>query len=193
MLDKINLQLFAEGDPEESISNDAETNPDEKATQKTKTNELPKTQEELDTLINARIARERKNAAKQSKTTQEGKTEDPNNTRTEQQGETTADDTAREMLIVRTQLEAYKSGQIRSECVEDAVDLAMAALSKSATEPTNDALKEALNAILSRHPEWKADDKQKGGFKVGSDGENDNAQQQKVTEAPNKKRWNKWQ
>lgn len=189
MLDKIKLQLFAEGDPEESATEEAKDSKfQEKADSKTK-NELPKTQEELDALINTRIARERKNAAKQK--TQDGNTKDSQNVATDQ-SDSIAEGSAREMLIVRTQLEAYKGGQIRPECVEDAVDLAMASLAKSAKELTDEALKEALKAILSRHPEWGKDDKQKGGFKVGSDGENENAQQQK-TETPNKKRWNKWQ
>lgn len=193
---KINLQQFANNDPEENNREQAaQAESDEKKPigtavdkQDQKKSSLPQTQEELDALINARLARERKNAARQ-KTQEEQEPE--NNAQPAQ--DTANAETAREMLIVRTQLEAYKSGQIRPECVEDAVDLAMAALSKSGKEATNEALKETLNAVLSRHPEWKADDMQRGGFKVGSDGEEDSARQQKTAETPNKKRWNRWQ
>lgn len=203
MLKKIKLQLFGNSGQDDELQEgaDGSENPeneekdengektDKTHTGKPETAGLPQTQEELDALINARIARERKNAARRKDLTQ---TEQSNQVQTTTETDT-ANESAREMLVVRAQLEAYKSNQIKSECVEDAVDLALASLSKEKKEATGEALKEAINTVLSRHPEWRPDDSQKGGFKVGSDGDNEGAQQLKQTEPQNKKRWNKWQ
>ena len=138
-------------------------------------NGLPKTQEELDALIEKRIARERKKFAKQQGTQQAGAVQ-----QTEQNGgsvaaqqtaETSAQDALnRELLIAHAQVDAYREGVV-PDAVEDAVMLAVMQAEK-AGEADAEGVRDALKEVLKRHPEWKPQQKkegQNGGFKVGVD------------------------
>lgn len=128
-------------------------------------NGLPKTQEELDALIEKRLSRERRKFERQQAKPQQ----------TTETTEPTADTAAmeaanREIMTVRAQLDAVKSG-VRADVVEDAVYLAVKEAEKSGEELDDEAIKDALNAVLKRHPDWKSDDKKKAGIKVGADPE----------------------
>ena len=138
---------------------------------------LPKTQEELDALIEKRLARERKKLAKASLGTQasgapaaEGSAAQP-----EAQSAQPGVDAAalaekdRELLIARAQLDAYREGIVPG-AVEDAVCLAVMQAEK-AGEADEEGVRDALKEVLKRHPEWKPQKKEtaKNGFKVGVD------------------------
>ena len=170
------LQLFAEPAPQ--------VNPDKKPNNQipppadppgggTEPN-LPKTQEELDALINTRLKRAEKDWLKKQKPTQHPPAAPPG-TPPAEGASPTGDNSAalqREIVETRAQLAAYKEG-IKPEAVEDAVLLAMHAVEKSGDELDEDAVAEALKEVLKRHPEWKKQDDQKnnsGGFRVGASG-----------------------
>ncbi len=72
----------------------------------------------------------------------------------------------RELLEARAQIEAFKAG-VAPEVAEDAVYLAIRETEKSGGEQNEDAIKEALKAVLKRHPEWNTKEKAKIGIKVG--------------------------
>ena len=151
--------------PAQAIEEGKETNP-----QATRTdNGLPKTQEELDALIEKRLARERKKMATQ----QQGQTSpaqtDPNVQLAQQQTQPPAVDTAvqQENLMLKAQVAAIKDG-IKPDIVEDAVYLAMRE-AESKGEADEDGIKDALKNVLKRHPEWSSKKEEKGGgFKVGA-------------------------
>lgn len=73
-----------------------------------------------------------------------------------------------ELLEVKAQLAAYKSG-VRGDVVEDAVCLAVHDAQK-AGELTEKTVAEALTGVLERHPEWKNAAENTAGFRVGADG-----------------------
>lgn len=66
---------------------------------------------------------------------------------------------------LKAQLEAHGAG-FKTEYIEDAVLIAENAAKRDGTTIT-----EALQAVAKKYPEWKhaADDKSKGGFKVGAE------------------------
>ena len=137
-------------------------------------NGLPKTQEELNALIEKRLARERKKLAKQQGTQPAGgaqQTEQNGDAATAQQAvDTSAQDALnRELLIAKAQLAAYREG-VSAAAVEDAVMLAVMQAEK-AGEADEEGVQDALKEVLKRHPEWKPQkkDDKKGGFKVGVD------------------------
>lgn len=73
-----------------------------------------------------------------------------------------------ELLEVKAQLAAYKSG-VRGDVVEDAVCLAVHDAQK-AGELTEKTVSKALAGVLERHPEWKNTAENAAGFRVGADG-----------------------
>lgn len=73
-----------------------------------------------------------------------------------------------ELLEVKAQLAAYKSG-VRGDVVEDAVCLAVHDAQK-AGELTEKTVSKALEGVLERHPEWKNTAENAAGFRVGADG-----------------------
>lgn len=157
---RINLQLFAE-DPEgnDDSDTDASGGDDTQVTD----DGLPKTQEDLDKIIEKRLERERKKYAKVTNTQQtQQKTEEP------PQSNPDLENINRELLTARAQLEAFRNG-VKAEVVEDAVYLALREAEKDGDADVED-IKEALKTVLKRHPEWKSDSKQGGGFKVGATG-----------------------
>ena len=84
---------------------------------------LPKTQEELDALINTRLKRAEKDWLKKQKQAQQPPAAPPSASHAEGEGEPAEDNSAalhREIVETRAQLAAYKEG-IKPEAVEDAV------------------------------------------------------------------------
>ena len=137
-------------------------------------NGLPKTQEELDALIENRLKRERKKIEK------EQKTPPPANEAQQDNPPPPADTAAaQENLLLKAQLSAIKDG-VNPQYVEDAVYLALRDAEKNG-EADEDGIKDALKEVLKRHPEWSAKGKKEeekgGGFKVGAS--HDNTGQQK--------------
>lgn len=97
-----------------------------------------------------------------------------------------------QLLQAQGRLAAYAAG-VNPSMVDDAVTLAMAEAAKTGTV-TESSVTAAMEAVLKRHPEWKAEDGKKktaGGFKLGAD--RDNGGVQKKPGAPqNLKRWNRF-
>lgn len=167
------LQLFAEPVPKDDPKKNTNIQtppPADPPGGGTETN-LPKTQEELDALINTRLKCAEKDWLKKQKQAQQPPAAPPEAPHTE--GEPPAEDNnaalQREIIETRAQLAAYKEG-IKPEAVEDAVLLAMHDVEKAGDELDEDAVAEALKEVLKRHPEWKKQDDPKnssGGFRVG--------------------------
>lgn len=142
---------------------------------------LPKTQEELDALINSRLKREQKKWSKQQAAPPAAAPAAPDPavpaaSATQPQTPAAVDNTElqnaqKELVAARAQLAAIKSG-ISPAAVEDAVLLAMHEVEKNGDDPDEDSVSEALKIVLKRHPEWKKeeDPKKQGnaGFRVGA-------------------------
>ena len=136
-------------------------------TQQSEESGLPKTQQELDELIERRIARERKRLAKQG-AAQKGETTGAaqETAQTAPEESAAVKELSARLIAANAQLEAYKSG-VSAEAAEDAVLLALHQIEKNGDEPDEESIREALAAVLKRHPEWKKEEK-KGGIKVGA-------------------------
>lgn len=142
---------------------------------------LPKTQEELDALINSRLKREQKKWSKQQAIPPAAAPAAPDPavptaSATQPQAPAAVDNTElqnaqKELVAARAQLAAIKSG-ISPAAVEDAVLLAMHEVEKNGDDPDEDSVSEALKVILKRHPEWKKEEDPKkpgnAGFRVGA-------------------------
>ena len=120
---------------------------------------LPKTQEELDAIIEKRLARERKKLARQNPAPPAAPAEDPEKISIQ-----------RELLLAKAQISAIQEG-IDPSVSEDAVYLALREAEK-ADEADEEGIRDALKAVLKRHPEWKKKDNKEGsgGFRFGADG-----------------------
>lgn len=165
------LQLFAEpAAKEEPEKNPNNQNPPPADPPGGTGENLPKTQEELDALINTRLKRAEKDWLKKQKPAQQPPSAPP-----EENVPPAEDNSAalqREIVETRAQLAAYKEG-LKPGAVEDAVLLAMHDVEKAGDELDEEAVAEALKEILKRHPEWKKQDDQNsnsGGFRVGAPG-----------------------
>lgn len=176
-----NIQLFAgqKDDPELPAGQENQNQTDKKPEEN---GDLPKTQEELDALIEKRFARERKKIAKQAQqpsapvaqpaaqpaaqsAQQPAAAPQPAAVPQEKQELESA---RRELLTARAQIEAFRSG-VRADLTEDAVALAMMELEKNGDDPDEESVQDALKAVLKRHPDWKSDTQKKtGGIKVGA-------------------------
>ena len=145
---------------------------------------MPKTQEELDALIEKRLKREQKKWAKQQATPPVAKPATPAAADQAAGGTATQPTTPaaplpdntellkaqRSLVETRAQLTAVKSG-INPAMAEDAVLLAIHAVEKDGDDPDDENVADALKDILKRHPEWKADKGNAGtGFRVGAGG-----------------------
>lgn len=99
-----------------------------------------------------------------------------------------------QLLQAQGELAAYRAG-VAPGMVADAVTLAMAEASK-AGEVTEAAVAKAMDAVLKRHPEWKADTdgkKKTGGFKLGADRDSGGAYKKPANDTTkNVKRWNRF-
>lgn len=164
----LGIQYFAdEADPQE------EENRDENAPETGEgDNGLPKTQEELNALMQKRLKRERKKWEREAQAPAAAPKQ-PNQP-VEQVDQPPADNTAlneanRALLIAKAQLEAYKSG-VAENAVEDAVALAVMRAEREG-EADDEGVRDALKEVLKRHPEWNTKKKEDGknGFKVGVD------------------------
>lgn len=72
--------------------------------------------------------------------------------------------------------------------------LAMAEAAKAGTV-TEASVTSAMEAVLKRHPEWKAEEGRKksaGGFKIGADRDNGGVQKKPGNGTQNVKRWNRF-
>jgi hypothetical protein len=180
-----NIQLFGEPvDPAEDAkeSQSAEQPAQEAANQNPSEPDsgLPKTQEELDAMIEKRLSRERKKLAKQqSQSPSAGQADTAQATAAEQYA-SDLKTAQRDLASARGQLEAIRMG-VRPDLTEDAVALAMLEIQKAGDDPDEDAIRDALKAVLKRHPEWKQGQKQLGGIKIG-------AQQQEADKQPQDKK-----
>ena len=111
--------------------------------------------------------------------------------------EAAADENAalREQLLQsQCKLAAYAAG-VAKDTIDDAVTLAMAEAAKSG-EVTEAAVTKAMEAVLKRHPEWKAEDESKkktGGFKLGADRDSGgNYKKPSGNTTTKTKRWNRF-
>lgn len=98
---------------------------------------------------------------------------------------------ASDLLAARSKLAAYAAG-VAPDMIADAVTLATAEAGPGADEA---AVTKAMQAVLKRHPEWKADGEKKksGGFKLGADPDKAGGRKPGGGDAPkNAKRWNRF-
>lgn len=97
-----------------------------------------------------------------------------------------------QLLQAQGRLAAYGAGVIPA-MVDDAVTLAMAEAARVGTV-TEASVTAAMEAVLKRHPEWKAEEGKKrgaGGFKIGADRDSGGVQKKPGT-TQNVKRWNRF-
>ena len=141
----------------------------------------PKTQEELDAIVEKCLARERKKllvkqppappAAQAAPLAVPVNTDAASAATQPAVVDTSAMDSVnRDLMIAKAQIAAMKDGVVPG-AVEDAVYLAVMQAEK-AGEADEDGVADALKEVLKRHPEWKAQSKKddvKGGFKIGVD------------------------
>lgn len=109
--------------------------------------------------------------------------------------EPASDESARlraQLLNAQGRLAAYDAG-VAPAMVDDAVTLAMAEAAKTG-EVTEATVASAMDAVLKRHPEWKADSgrKKTGGFKIGADRDNASSGKAAETTPKSMKRWNRF-
>ena len=152
-----------EMEQETKVETQEEDQKDDKQEEQTSAANLPKTQEELDALIEGRIKREHRKWSRQQ-------SQDTAPPPTVPQETPASDAYQKELMEAKAQIEAFKSG-VRSDAVEDAVYLAVREVEKSGDEVDEDTIREALKTVLKRHPSWKNTEKQKTGIKVGADAE----------------------
>lgn len=186
---KPNIQLFAtpagdDEDPEKKGGSSATQNGSsagEDGKPSAEDESLPKTQEELNALINSRLKREQKKWSKQQAAPPAAAPAAPDPaapaaSATQPQTPAAVDNTElqnaqKELVAARAQLAAIKSG-IAAAAVEDAVLLAMHEVEKNGDDPDEDSVSEALKIVLKRHPEWKKEEDPKkpgnAGFRVGA-------------------------
>lgn len=162
---RLNMQYFADAaDSQEDEGQAADTQENRTEAVTAEQDGLPKTQEELNAMIEKRLKRERRKMERQ----QQGQQED----QTAEHGLSEAnalDAVTRDLMIARAQLEAYKSG-VMANAVEDAVYLAVMQAER-AGELDEEGIRDALKEVLKRRPEWRVtkDEAAKGGFKIGVD------------------------
>ena len=166
---KLSIQFFAGAAEEEQPEQQAQDQQQEKPEAAGADDGLPKTQDELNALIEKRLARERRKMAKQQNTQPTAQQSDA-----EQQAAPAVDNTAvdalnRQLLIANAQLTAMREG-VNPAVAEDAVLLAVMQAERDG-EADAEGVQDALKEVLKRHPEWKQSTKkeQGGGFKVGVD------------------------
>lgn len=145
---------------------------------------LPKSQDELNKLIERRLKKERRaweKAAAEQK---------PDTEPAEDNSKAEIAALRAELLEARAQSAAAKLG-FKADAAEDAVYLAMRIANKdSGGEPDDDDIRAALSEVLKKHPEWKADsEKKNAGFRVGAPPPRQSENKNKV---PAQKRWNRF-
>lgn len=153
-------------------------------------NDLPKTQDELDKLIERRLKKEQKKwekAQAQSKTAEQNAEVD--------KAAATPDNSA-ELTQLRAELQEAKAQNtaaklgFKADVIDDAVYLAMRNAAKNNDGEFDDEdIKTELSAVLKKHPEWKADAAKASGFRVGAPAPQQSAANIKPTA---QKRWNRF-
>ena len=127
---------------------------------------LPKSQEELNEIIAARVARERRAWAQKARSkakSSEQPQEKPDEEHTDSgllEAQRQLEETRRDLISTKAQIEAMRSG-IRAEMVDDAVTLALREIERNGDEVDELSLKDALKTIKKRHPDDTNPDKQK--------------------------------
>lgn len=147
---------------------------------------LPKSQEELDKLFEKRLKKEQK---KWEKSKAEASAE-------EQKSGSESPDHAAELAAMKAELMEAKAQSaaarigIKSDCIEDAVYLAVRAAQKESDgDPDEDDIKAALAQVMKKHPEWKAGGNEANkGFRVGAP----QPQPDTSTKKAPVKRWNRF-
>lgn len=166
---RLKMQYFADAaDSQEDEGQAADTQENRTEADPAEKDGLPKTQEELNAMIEKRLKRERRKMERQQSGAAQGQQE----SQTAEQGSpevNALDAVTRDLMIARAQLEAYKSG-VMANAVEDAVYLAVMQAER-AGELDEEGIRDALKEVLKRRPEWRAkkEETAKGGFKVGVD------------------------
>lgn len=165
-------------------------------TQTPETEEVPQdTQEEETEQTEESATEEPETESRQEEPEAEQESDDPERPAQEAPAEQ-ADESAElrtQLLQAQGELAAYKAG-VAPGMVEDAVTLAMAEAAKSG-DITDATVTKALEAVLKRHPEWKAADgkNKSGGFKVGADRDSGGTYKKPANNATQKtKRWNRY-
>ena len=169
----------------------AETPVEQEETQEEETEQQPGTEEQDEQENPAEEPGEEEEETPQEDPQQEP-SQDPPGTPTQ---EPTADENAQlrsQLINAQGRLAAYSAG-VAPGMVDDAVTLAMAEAAKSG-EVTETSVNSAMDAVLKRHPEWKADGAKKktGGFRIGADRDNGGSGKQSGTAPQNVKRWNRF-
>ena len=72
-----------------------------------------------------------------------------------------------QLLDARCRLAAFAAG-VAPDLVADAVTLAVQA-ARAEGEVTEESVAAAMEQVLQRHPDWKADARRTGGFRLGAD------------------------
>lgn len=97
-----------------------------------------------------------------------------------------APDTDGELIALRDELQAanaklaaYRAG-VPAEAVDDAVVLALHDLQAAGKEATGDSLREAIDAVIGRHPGWQQPQQPKAPAKAGAPAQDDTGAQTKT-------------
>ena len=121
---------------------------------------------------------------------QEDPAEEPEEEPAQEPATNEAETLRNQLIQTRGELAAYRAG-VAPAMIADAVTLAMAEAAQSGAV-TDASVSAAMEAVLKRHPEWKAaGGKQKGGFKIGADRDNGGSDKRHTT-PQNTKRWNRF-
>ena len=122
---------------------------------------------------------------------QEDPAEEPEEESAQEPATDEAETLRNQLIQTRGELAAYRAG-VAPAMIADAVTLAMAEAAQSGAV-TDASVAAAMEAVLKRHPEWKAAEgsKQKGGFKIGADRDNGGSDKRHTT-PQNTKRWNRF-
>lgn len=77
-----------------------------------------------------------------------------------------------ELQAANAKLAAYRAG-VPAEAVDDAVVLALHDLQAAGKEATGDSLREAIDAVIGRHPGWQQPQQPKAPAKAGAPAQDD--------------------
>lgn len=81
-----------------------------------------------------------------------------------------------ELQAANAKLAAYRAG-VPAEAVDDAVVLALHDLQAAGKEATGDSLREAIDAVIGRHPGWQQPQQPKAPAKAGAPAQDDTGTQ----------------
>lgn len=168
-------------------------NPEEE--QETPGQETPETEEEQEIPENPEEQEQDPETEEQPEGEQEDTPEDQEEDPQEQPpADSGSDETAalrRELMRAQSRLAAHTAG-VAPAMIDDAVTLAMAEAAR-AGEVTEASVRTAMEAVLKRHPEWKAQEEKRGagGFRLGGDRDAGSGRSTQ-NQTKNQKRWNRF-